>query len=64
MATASKHSARVSRSCSTGHLTVADVHRVMEPATRDKKAALAFLKSIGVTFTKNGKVKVRPLVHQ
>ena len=64
MATASKHPARVSRNCSTRPLTVADVRKVMSPAARNKEAAMVFLKAIGVTFTKNGKVKVRPLVHQ
>ncbi len=42
-------------------LTPAEVRRAMEPATRNKTAALKFLKEIGVTVCKDGSVKVKPV---
>ena len=42
-------------------LTAADVQRVMKGSVRSKKAAEEFLKSIGVTFDKDGNSVVTPL---
>ena len=42
-------------------LTVADIHRVGKTVVQNPKAAEEFLRSIGVTFDKDGNAVVTPL---
>ena len=42
-------------------LTVEDVNRLMGQINSSRESAMQFLKEIGVTFTKSGKVNVRPI---
>lgn len=42
-------------------ITAEDVDRAMKKINASKKTALDFLKRIGVSFTKTGRVRVRPI---
>ena len=53
---ATKRQARVKES-----LTVTDVVRAMNKVNRSKSSARRFLKSVGVSFGKNGGIRVRPI---
>lgn len=57
-----KHRKTVKTSpCQSARLTAEDVRRVMITVVRSKKTAGKFLKTIGVTFDKNGNSVVTPL---
>ena len=42
-------------------ITAEDVDKAMKRINASKTSALAFLKRIGVSFTKTGRVRVRPI---
>jgi len=47
--------------CESKTLTVAEVRRSMRKINSSKQAAQQFLKRIGVSVSKNGQVKVKPI---
>ena len=59
--TASTASITTRKKSASSHLTAEDVARSMQKINRSKSSAQQFLKEIGVTFSKTGKIRVRPL---
>ena len=46
----------------SGTITAAEVAQAMRKVNRSKSSAEQFLKEIGVSFSKTGKIKVRPIL--